>query len=90
MGLSILNCYLNSVIECPGGAEFPCNNNGVCHNGINGTGVCLCKSGFNGTSCEYRNVNGTLQAWSKYVYYGNIGMLMAPFKLGVSMFTMEI
>lgn len=59
--------------ECPGGAEFPCNNNGVCHNGINGTGVCLCKSGFNGTACEFRDVNGTLQAWSLSCLYNNGG-----------------
>ena len=54
------------ILECPGGAEFPCNNNGVCHNGIAGTGVCLCQPGFNGAACEFRDVNGTLKSWSKF------------------------
>lgn len=59
--------------ECPGGAEFPCNDNGVCHNGIAGTGICLCQPGFNGTACEFREVNGTLKSWSLSCLYNNGG-----------------
>ena len=54
--------------ECPGGAEFPCNDNGICQNGINGTGMCQCNPGYNGTACEYKDFNGTLKAWGKTMY----------------------
>ncbi|XP_074138792.1 LOW QUALITY PROTEIN: stabilin-1 [Sminthopsis crassicaudata] len=37
---------------CPGGAENPCNGNGVCEDGLIGTGACRCNRGFNGTACE--------------------------------------
>uniref|UniRef100_A0A7N4PTT9 Stabilin 1 n=1 Tax=Sarcophilus harrisii TaxID=9305 RepID=A0A7N4PTT9_SARHA len=37
---------------CPGGAENPCNGNGVCDDGLIGTGACRCNPGFNGTACE--------------------------------------
>ncbi|KAI5617948.1 stabilin-2 isoform X2, partial [Silurus asotus] len=43
--------------ECPGSAATPCNNNGVCSDGIAGSGNCTCKvsappPGFVGTACE--------------------------------------
>ncbi|XP_032155422.1 stabilin-2 [Sapajus apella] len=37
---------------CPGGAEAPCNNRGVCQDQYWGTGECKCNTGFNGTACE--------------------------------------
>uniref|UniRef100_F6RL05 Stabilin 1 n=1 Tax=Monodelphis domestica TaxID=13616 RepID=F6RL05_MONDO len=37
---------------CPGGPGAPCNGNGVCDDGMTGTGVCKCHKGFNGTACE--------------------------------------
>ncbi|XP_053506197.1 stabilin-2 [Ictalurus furcatus] len=39
-------------LECPGSAATPCNNNGVCSDGIGGSGNCTCKVGFEGTACE--------------------------------------
>lgn len=37
---------------CPGPSAQPCFGNGLCLDGINGTGVCQCNKGFNGTACE--------------------------------------
>ena len=39
--------------ECPGGAATPCNGatNGLCHQGVTGTGVCTCNAGYGGTAC---------------------------------------
>ncbi|TSK13306.1 Stabilin-2 [Bagarius yarrelli] len=37
---------------CPGPEGQSCFGNGVCMDGINGTGVCQCNPGFNGTACE--------------------------------------
>nr|XP_036862070.1 stabilin-2 [Manis javanica] len=37
---------------CPGGAETPCNNRGVCLDQYSATGECKCNTGFNGTACE--------------------------------------
>ncbi|KAM4614943.1 LOW QUALITY PROTEIN: stabilin-2 [Polymixia lowei] len=39
-------------IECPEHADKPCNNNGVCSDGLGGNGTCSCKVGFAGTACE--------------------------------------
>ncbi|XP_061085042.1 stabilin-2 [Conger conger] len=39
-------------IECPETAQKPCNNNGVCSDGLAGNGTCSCKAGFSGTACE--------------------------------------
>ncbi|RXM29918.1 Stabilin-2 [Acipenser ruthenus] len=38
--------------SCPRVAGRPCFGNGVCQDGVNGTGVCICKQGFTGTACE--------------------------------------
>ncbi|MGH0147096.1 UNVERIFIED_CONTAM: hypothetical protein FKN15_021979 [Acipenser sinensis] len=38
--------------SCPRVAGRPCFGNGVCQDGVNGTGVCNCKQGFTGTACE--------------------------------------
>ncbi|NXQ70558.1 STAB2 protein, partial [Quiscalus mexicanus] len=37
---------------CPGKAGSTCFGNGVCLDGINGTGTCQCQEGFVGTACE--------------------------------------
>uniref|UniRef100_H0ZLX1 Stabilin 2 n=1 Tax=Taeniopygia guttata TaxID=59729 RepID=H0ZLX1_TAEGU len=37
---------------CPGRAGSACSGNGVCLDGINGTGSCQCDRGFEGTACE--------------------------------------
>uniref|UniRef100_A0A2K5ZG23 Stabilin-2 n=2 Tax=Mandrillus leucophaeus TaxID=9568 RepID=A0A2K5ZG23_MANLE len=39
-------------IECPGGAESPCNGRGSCAEGMEGNGTCSCQEGFGGTACE--------------------------------------
>ncbi|XP_056132482.1 stabilin-2 isoform X2 [Lampris incognitus] len=39
-------------IECPEYASSPCNNNGVCSDGMDGNGTCSCKERFVGTACE--------------------------------------
>ncbi|KAM9327686.1 stabilin-2 isoform 2-T2 [Pholidichthys leucotaenia] len=37
---------------CPGPRDQPCFGNGMCLDGISGSGVCQCNKGFNGTACE--------------------------------------
>uniref|UniRef100_A0A803VDB2 Stabilin 2 n=1 Tax=Ficedula albicollis TaxID=59894 RepID=A0A803VDB2_FICAL len=37
---------------CPGKAGTACSGNGVCLDGIGGTGQCQCEQGFEGTACE--------------------------------------
>lgn len=37
---------------CPGKAENVCFGNGICLDGVNGTGACECGRGFSGTACE--------------------------------------
>ncbi|KAM6216453.1 stabilin-2 [Rhynchocyon petersi] len=37
---------------CPGKTGNVCFGNGICLDGVNGTGVCVCGEGFNGTACE--------------------------------------
>uniref|UniRef100_A0A8C4MRF4 Stabilin-2 n=1 Tax=Equus asinus TaxID=9793 RepID=A0A8C4MRF4_EQUAS len=37
---------------CPGKAGNVCFGNGICLDGMNGTGVCECGEGFKGTACE--------------------------------------
>ncbi|XP_062863681.1 stabilin-2 [Trichomycterus rosablanca] len=44
-------------LECPGSAATPCNNNGLCSDGMGGNGTCTCKAGFVGTACEMCNEN---------------------------------
>ncbi|XP_063783853.1 stabilin-2 isoform X1 [Pseudophryne corroboree] len=39
-------------LSCPWKAGNPCFGNGLCMDGINGTGVCQCEDGFIGTACE--------------------------------------
>ncbi|XP_035536186.1 stabilin-2 [Morone saxatilis] len=39
-------------IECPERADRPCNNRGVCSDGLGGNGTCSCQMGFAGTACE--------------------------------------
>jgi len=38
-------------LPCPGGAANPCNGNGTCDDGADGTGVCTCESGWTGPDC---------------------------------------
>ncbi|GAA6081206.1 stabilin-2, partial [Tachysurus ichikawai] len=44
--------YGTNCEACPGPEGQACFGNGVCVDGINGTGVCQCNPGFNGTACE--------------------------------------
>uniref|UniRef100_A0A8C2STS6 Stabilin 2 n=1 Tax=Coturnix japonica TaxID=93934 RepID=A0A8C2STS6_COTJA len=37
---------------CPGKAGSACFGNGICLDGINGSGICQCGAGFVGTACE--------------------------------------
>ena len=37
---------------CPGGVDNPCNGRGNCSQGLSGTGLCQCDSGYTGRSCE--------------------------------------
>ncbi|KAK2504703.1 hypothetical protein MC885_011744 [Smutsia gigantea] len=37
---------------CPGNAQYVCFGNGICLDGVNGTGMCECGEGFRGTACE--------------------------------------
>ncbi|XP_040843938.1 stabilin-2 [Ochotona curzoniae] len=37
---------------CPGKGQNVCFGNGICLDGINGTGTCECGEGFGGTACE--------------------------------------
>ncbi|XP_073940360.1 stabilin-2 [Castor canadensis] len=37
---------------CPGKDQNVCFGNGICLDGVNGTGVCECGPGFHGTACE--------------------------------------
>ncbi|KFO30281.1 Stabilin-2 [Fukomys damarensis] len=37
---------------CPGERGSACFGNGVCMDGVNGTGACKCDPGFHGTACE--------------------------------------
>uniref|UniRef100_A0A8C5P065 Stabilin 2 n=1 Tax=Jaculus jaculus TaxID=51337 RepID=A0A8C5P065_JACJA len=37
---------------CPGEGQNVCNGNGICLDGVNGTGVCQCGQGYSGTACE--------------------------------------
>lgn len=38
--------------QCPGGYANPCYNHGNCSDGIHGTGLCHCFSGFKGIGCH--------------------------------------
>ncbi|XP_078075800.1 stabilin-2 isoform X2 [Mustelus asterias] len=42
----------NQCQACPGEATNWCLGNGICQDGINGTGTCECEEGFAGTACE--------------------------------------
>ncbi|XP_056380116.1 stabilin-1 isoform X2 [Hyla sarda] len=44
--------YGHQCLECPGGQNNVCSNNGKCQDGIAGSGECICKEGFHGTACE--------------------------------------
>ncbi|XP_060050274.1 stabilin-2 isoform X2 [Erinaceus europaeus] len=37
---------------CPRNGKDICFGNGVCLDGVNGTGMCQCEEGFSGTACE--------------------------------------
>lgn len=39
-------------VECPGGPEEPCSNNGICDEGRNGTGKCECQPLYTGEACQ--------------------------------------
>jgi len=37
--------------ECPGGAANPCSGQGVCDDGADGTGICVCEPGYAEDDC---------------------------------------
>ncbi|XP_063164794.1 stabilin-2 [Candoia aspera] len=39
--------------QCPGGFLNPCSGNGQCMDGMKGNGTCICKSGFEGSQCQF-------------------------------------
>ncbi|XP_069499284.1 stabilin-1 [Ambystoma mexicanum] len=39
-------------LMCPGQSGNWCSGNGVCRDGLTGTGECICREGFHGTACE--------------------------------------
>lgn len=44
--------YGSECQACPGGPSSPCSDHGVCLDGMNGSGRCMCRPGFAGTACE--------------------------------------
>ncbi|XP_055972331.1 stabilin-2 isoform X2 [Sorex fumeus] len=44
--------YGRDCIQCPGGFLNPCSGNGQCADGVDGTGVCTCRAGFQGSHCQ--------------------------------------
>uniref|UniRef100_H2ZNA7 Stabilin 2 n=1 Tax=Ciona savignyi TaxID=51511 RepID=H2ZNA7_CIOSA len=44
--------YGSDCHPCPGGADNTCSRNGVCSDGIDGSGKCTCNPGFHGYACE--------------------------------------
>uniref|UniRef100_W5UBP3 Stabilin-1 n=1 Tax=Ictalurus punctatus TaxID=7998 RepID=W5UBP3_ICTPU len=46
------NHYGRNCQVCSGGLEAPCGDHGDCDDGLYGTGICRCHTGFNGTACE--------------------------------------
>lgn len=38
-----LICPVSYLLECPGGSENPCNGHGICLDGIQQNGTCICK-----------------------------------------------
>ena len=40
------------IVECPGGADSPCNYHGNCSDGVEGQGYCVCDEGYLGEACE--------------------------------------
>jgi hypothetical protein len=49
---------------CAGGADTPCSNNGVCDDGVGGTGECTCNSGYYGDACADECPGGAADACS--------------------------
>lgn len=45
--------YGPSCLPCPGGVSNPCNGNGVCSDGISGSGTCLCLPPFQPPACLF-------------------------------------
>ena len=43
---------------CLGGAATPCNDNGTCDDGLDGTGLCECEAGFHGLACQFSCSDG--------------------------------
>ncbi|GAB1597414.1 stabilin-2-like [Argonauta hians] len=38
--------------ECPGSADYPCSGQGVCSDGLTGSGLCTCKENFTSSDCS--------------------------------------
>ncbi|XP_047195245.1 stabilin-1 [Hippoglossus stenolepis] len=46
------NHYSRDCQVCPGGLEAPCGKGGTCDDGLRGSGICRCFTGFRGQACE--------------------------------------
>ncbi|XP_060071055.1 stabilin-2-like [Ylistrum balloti] len=65
--------YGYDCLECPGGPDFPCNDNGVCDDGLDGNGTCQCYPGFSGNACQFCEVNNTVQSCGRSCAFNNGG-----------------
>ncbi|XP_076469573.1 stabilin-2-like [Babylonia areolata] len=45
--------YGPNCLECPGGPEEPCGGRGLCDDGQEGQGICLCDRLFSGPVCQH-------------------------------------
>ncbi len=41
-----------NISECPGGAESVCSRHGQCNDGMAGSGLCTCDTGYKGHACQ--------------------------------------
>lgn len=41
-----------SCLPCPSNSNLTCAGNGICNDGVTGSGICTCESGYKGIACE--------------------------------------
>ena len=52
----VMLCYFNSDIDECGLTSLPCNEQGICQDGVN-IYTCQCQDGFEGHTCEISKLN---------------------------------